>query len=354
MNIYTETTGLYGIQKSNRKPEEHWTKNCFNSSFPTALCCYMMDHDISATYMILKPDGTAKTKLMPSNISIRDLFRCSDGQAKDLSFEFESKFDPFQKYAYDDIDKIDLVVAKDNSQIAPIEIKLTVFPDNTTADLPQSQWGSEMVIRSATTQYCALQIYDTLKTAGVNYRDLFEHNCSIIEDWRNTAEMTLNFPNLKKDLDKFQMKYHGYQKPILMQVLWKTLGKSPLLSNDAFKVIVWSDFAFTKLMTDKCGCTVNMSRPMRASAKMAKCLWDLSKSGKISLVKIYRELSYGNQNDKEMSIPGQKWRSYFGDYPLEPFALNQDILHEVIDSDHIDSLSPERRLDQTLYFTYKK
>ena len=53
---------------------DHWGKNCFNSSFPAATASYMMEHDISIIYIhldivkgklavITAPDGTVKHML---------------------------------------------------------------------------------------------------------------------------------------------------------------------------------------------------------------------------------------------------------------------------------------------------
>ncbi len=39
------SSGLFGIEHTNRSDNQHWTKNCFNSSFPTALACYMMENE---------------------------------------------------------------------------------------------------------------------------------------------------------------------------------------------------------------------------------------------------------------------------------------------------------------------
>ncbi|MDR1940224.1 MAG: HindVP family restriction endonuclease, partial [Clostridiales bacterium] len=39
------SSGLFGIKRSNRSTDKHWGKNCFNSSFPTAVACYMFEHD---------------------------------------------------------------------------------------------------------------------------------------------------------------------------------------------------------------------------------------------------------------------------------------------------------------------
>lgn len=46
--------GLYGIYHSNRSSDDHWGKNCFNSSFPAALASYMLDKDIPAIYIKLE------------------------------------------------------------------------------------------------------------------------------------------------------------------------------------------------------------------------------------------------------------------------------------------------------------
>ena len=49
---------------------------------------------------------------------------------------------------------------------------------------------------------------------------------------------------------------------------------------------------------------------MRATARLARCLWELSKSGKIRVADIYRQMAFGNQTDKEFAISGSKWRQY--------------------------------------------
>src|SRR5699024_10642965 len=108
-------------------------------------------------------------------------------------------------------------------------------------------------------------------------------------------------------IDEFQKSYYTRQKPLLMQTLWKTQGKSPLLADQAFDIVIWSDYAFSRLFIDSSyEVTSTMSRPMRASARLARCLWELSKSGKIRVVDIYRQMAFGNQTDKEFSVPGNR------------------------------------------------
>ena len=49
---------------------------------------------------------------------------------------------------------------------------------------------------------------------------------------------------------------------------------------------------------------------MRASARMARCIWELSKSGKIRVENIYRQMAFGQQTDKEVSVSGDEWKKY--------------------------------------------
>ena len=96
-----------------------------------------------------------------------------------------------------------------------------------------------------------------------------------------------------------------------------------------------------------------MSRPMRASARLARCLWELSKSGKIRVVDIYRQMAFGNQTDKEFSVPGNKWRKYVNSPRTATPILPKEAVNEIIEDGYIELLSPERRFDQTLYFTVR-
>ena len=359
MSTYRGKTGLYGIYNSNRRMDEHWGKNCFNSSFPTALACYMMEHSIPALYIHLEPVNgkNNEMRLACSELPIQDVFGCTGKNASDLEFDFESVFNPFEKYVYDELDGIDLVVAdKSGKQLRPIEIKLTVFPDNSTVKSPERNWGSELVIRSATTIYCALGIYDSVsKAVGTpSIRNVFEAACSSIGDWKNDFEMTHKMPELLGRLQTFESLYYMHQKPILMQTLWKTKGQSPELADDTFQILVWSDFAFEKLISMMYdGTESSMSRPMRALARWIKCLWDLSKSNKINLSSIYREITYGNQTDKELSINGKRMRNLLKGISIGKFPILKSELPKIIDPSSIAKLKPERRLDQSLFFTMK-
>lgn len=345
-------TGLYGIEHSNRSPDDHWGKNCFNSSFPAAMASYMMERDITAVYMKLEDiDGELKT--VPAEISLRDVFRCGMRLASDLSFNFETVFVPYQQYSFDAIDGIDLVIKDVQGEfLSPLEVKLTVLPTDSTSRQPEEQWGCELVVRSATTSYCALGMYDAVKDESREVREIFEEACSSIQMWDNDYEMTHKMLSICASLDVFESRYLMKQKPLLMQTIWKTQGKSPLLAERAFDIVVWSDYSFSRLFIDgSYGEASTMSRPMRASARLARCLWELSKSGKIRVVDIYRQMAFGNQTDKEFAIGGSKWRQYVTAERVIRPILHKSVINEIIQPGYIERLSPERRFDQTLYFT---
>lgn len=348
------SSGLFGIKNSNRTVAEHWGKNCFNSSFPTAVACYMLSKDIPAIYnkLVVK---NGELKVSASEISLREVFHCGEASPDMLDFQFESRYEPYQEYSYDTIDAIDLVVRNLNrTYLSPLEIKLTVLPTSNTSKKPENQWGSEVVVRAATTSYCALSMFDSNKNNAKEVREIFETACSNIKDWKNDFEMSNKTPALADSVNLFQHKYLNKQKPLLLQTLWKTQGQTPLLSDNAFDIVVWSDFAFSRLFLDKSTVVKNtMSRYMRASARLARCLWELCKSGKIHLTDIYREMAFGKQTDKEFAIQGTKWRDYVTSERINRPALHKSVVDEIIEPSFIKRLKPERRFDQTLYFTMK-
>jgi hypothetical protein len=344
--------GLFGISHSNRSVDDHWGKNCFNSSFPAATASYMLDKNISAIYIKLDiVDG--EIKVVPTEIPLSQVFNSGARSLDDLYFSFESVYQPYQQYSFDDIDGIDLVIKDtDGNFLAPLEVKLTVLPTSQTSEQPEAKWGSEIVVRSATTSYCALGMFDSVKDHNRAIREIFEGACSSIQMWDNDYEMTHKMPQLIAAINTFEKRYYTHQKPLLMQTLWKTQGQSPVLADQAFDIVVWSDYAFSRLFLDGSDQPSDtMKRGMRASARLARCLWELSRSGKIRVVDIYRQMAFGNQTDKEFAIGGSLWRKYVTTDRIMNLALNKNVIEEIIEPGYIERLRPERRFDQTLYFT---
>ena len=93
------STGLFGIEHSNRMPEDHWGKNCFNSSFPTAMACYMMKNNIPAIYNKVVSDNTGNLKVVSTEIPIQNVFNCNTTDSHELDFHFESIYKNYQNFS---------------------------------------------------------------------------------------------------------------------------------------------------------------------------------------------------------------------------------------------------------------
>ncbi|MFC5702738.1 HindVP family restriction endonuclease [Cohnella faecalis] len=337
---------LYGITNSNRHGKDLFGKNQFNSAFPLSLACYMRDQGQKAVYLYLDEN----LKVQSKEVSFDEIFNSSLPNDQ-LRFDFESKYTPYQEFAYNDIKGIDLVIKHEDEWLRPLEVKLTVLPDNTTGKEPESNWGSEMVIRPASTLYCALGIVHSCQDVLREIRDMFEPVCHRIRNWSNHEEIFNRRTDLLGVLNDFQKTYHSKQKPFLMQPIWKTNGVNPTLSDDAFDIFVWSDFALCRTFLDRSEGIQEITRFYRSSARLAKILYELSTRGKANIEEIYTEMAFGLQTDKEFALNGKMTRDYMKHPRRINPAVKKEVLTKIIQNGGVKLLSPERRFDQSVYFT---
>lgn len=340
-------SSLFGINNSNRKGKDLWGKNQFNSSFPASLACYMREKGIKAVYLSLDSNLNVVTK----EISIDELFN-TQTPTDEITFNFESKFEPYQKYAFDDIKGIDLVIKDKDNWCRPLEVKLTVIPDSTTYKEKEQNWGSELVIRPATTSYCALGIVQSCESKFARIREIFEPVCSSIQHWDNKVEIISHQTELLDAINVFQKEFHKKQKPFLLQPIWKTQGKSPILSENAFDIFVWSDFALCRTFIDRSeNSKKDLNRYLRSSARLARILYEISRGGKTNIENIYAQMTFGLQSDKEFALSGKVTRDYMKSERRTNPILPPSVLKEIILNGGEKNLSPERRFDQTIYYT---
>lgn len=338
---------LYGIFHSNRHGDDFWGKNQFNSSFPVSLACYMRDHDINAVYLTINED----LEVVSSEISIDEVFNTTEPNSQ-LTFDFEAEFSPYATYAYDSIRGIDLVVKHNDDYLRPLEIKLTVLPDQTTFMKPEDEWGSEIVIRPASTSYSALGIAHSCRDSFPLVRDIIEPVWRKIKYWGSQHEIMANKEGILEALNNFQRQFYTVQQPFLLQPVWKTQGKSPLLNeHHAFDIFVWSDFALCRAFLDSSSNATSVTRYLRASARLARILYDISTRGRANLQDIYTEMALGFQTDKEFSLNGRVTHKYMRSDRLTNPAIPMRVLQDIILNGGYRKLSPERRFDQTIYFT---
>jgi len=343
---------LYGITHSNRDFSDsyYWGKNQFNSSFPVALTCFMRDSGINPVYLRLNRDR----KIFHEEIAVSALFNTKLSNDK-LYFSFESRFEPFKQFVHDELEIIDLVVmnAETNDFLQSLEIKLTTLPDDTTEGLPEDEYGCELVIRSATMRYMALSMAQSLQKKTKEIREIFEPARLKVRGWDNADEIRNKLPAILEALEAFISKYRRYEKPFLMQPVWKTIGKSSVLADNCLDVFIWSDFALTRLFMDSAleNDSARISRQQRAAVRLARFLFEVSRAGKVYQEPIYDGMSLGNQTDKEFAISGNKTHSYMKCARLTRPIIHKNQIKKIILGGGQKYLSPERRFDAIIYFS---
>lgn len=289
-----EVAALYGIAHSNRNFQErfYWGKNQFNSSFPVALCCYMRDKGIDALGIELKPDLTTSVSKMSF-----DMVFGTKLKNEDIFFRFESDFSPFKPLVADSLEKIDVVILnnKTREEIRPLEIKLTTLPDDGTSDFPEEKYGSEIVVRSPTMRYVALSMAASNKKNLKAIKTIFDPVCKKIDNWENVAEMKSHRAAMFDALKTFLKKFCKTQKPLLVQPIWKTIGKNPELADHCLDVFVWTDFAITRLILDSLDDEddVGISRPQRAALRLSRFLYEISRGDSVYQKPIYDGMTFG-------------------------------------------------------------
>jgi hypothetical protein len=347
---------LYGLEHSNRVGDDLWGKNQFNSTFPTALACWMRDNGVRPVYLSVD----SQLQVFASEISFDDVFNSALPTGA-LRFDFESKFLPYQQYVDGDIGGIDLVVKRHNAPVdqrptwcRPLEVKLTVLPDSTTYELPEAQWGSELVVRPASTKYCALGIRDDLSAQDLTeLREVFEPACRKVRYWDSETEVLAHSAHIVEACNAFQAQFFKRQKPFLMQPVWKTQGRSPALHENAFDIFIWSDFALCRTFLDRASdpSARSVDRFLRSSLRFARVLYELSNRGIPRIDDIYTQMTYGLQTDKEFALSGRATRSYMECDRLNRPSLGREVVLDIIRNGGEKMLSPERRFDATVYFT---
>jgi hypothetical protein len=339
---------LYGIANSNRKKSDFWGKNQFNSSFPVSLACYMRDKKIEPAYICV--DGYGKIN-SSGTVPWRHVFNTTKPN-KSLTFNFETTYTPYAAYSYDNIGGVDLVVMDAGKFLRPLEIKLTVLPDSGTSRKPVTEWGSELVIRPASTKYCALGMTHEVKRAGgiEQVRDLIEPVCSKITGWGSEDTILNKKERILDMLEKYIVAFRSCQIPFLMQCLWRTEGQQAALTANAFDIFLWSDFSICKIAVEKARESEDVSRYLRAAARLARILYETSTAGKAHVESIYTEMAHGNQTDKEFALSGNVTRPYLPQHRLIKPSVPLKALKKIILNGGERELRPERRFDAAVYY----
>lgn len=278
--------------------------------------------------------------------------------AENLFFSFESLYTPYTVYATGKCPTVDLVTIDTSTAtgISTLEIKLTALPDNTTCMLDESNYGCELVIRPQTIGYLAFSL-------ALNYAEdreelvaQFEPIIHLISDvdWSDAIKMRPLIPALVSVLDNILLARNSYQSPFLLQPVWKTKGKSPILAEQCLDAFVWSNHAITRLFVDTAlnnSSRTNVTRNERTVVWLIKMLYDFARRGKINYEATIDRITYNVKNDKAFAVSGKVTHKYMASSELTRPRLSKDAFKEIILGGGQDYLSPERRLDAVILNT---
>jgi hypothetical protein len=248
------------------------------------------------------------------------------------------------------VDLVTIDTAKNDLSLRALEIKLTALPDNSTYQLSDDQYGCELVVRPDTILYLALSISVNFKDDRESLLNYLEPICQEIKDWSNFNYIKDKLMNFIDILDLILLDKLTLQKALVLQPIWKTIGKTLRLDQNCLDIFVWSDFAFTRLFVNLTKNFINseiktIQRPVRALIWLIKMLYEFAKNGKIDYQSIIDNLTYGTKNDKAFALNGSNTYQYMTCSSLTKPRITKSEIQYIILGGGQNFLSPERRLD---------
>lgn len=346
------TPGLFGIKHSNRdfEQKDSWGKNQFNSSFPAALSSFMFKKNIENVYLALDK----KKNIKHDSISTKELYGISP-DSNDLYYSFESVYTPYERFVIGELPRVDLVTQKcsDGSVLKGMEIKLTALPDNSTCELTDNQFGTEIVTRPPTIIYLACSIAAIFQKSYHPLRKYFDAKFDKLRDWANPEIVLPHIQDMIGTIDAILSDYNSKQEPIIMQPIWKTEGKSSRLAENCLDIFVWSNFAFVELVAKdlRNQSVTKITRQARTLVWLFKMLYDFSKTGQFYPKQIIDDYSYNTLNDKAFSASGIVTHSFMKCPELTKPRIKANEIKEIILGGGQNLLSPERRFDAIIFNT---
>ena len=275
------------------------------------------------------------------------------GKESDQPFYyFEKVFDPYLRLSRNDVEKIDLVVQKNEKDWQALEIKLTVVPDITTESRNEKEWGPELVMRPVSSAYAMMGIATSLM-AQTNWaervKSILKPVYNPIQDWNNEKEILGGSEAILQALSDVLAIVQPLQRPFLIQPIWRSRGLSLDLCEKCFDVFLWSDVAVLslplQLYRSKTQTRPTVTRHLREIARHIRALYELLHSGDFNYKDIYRGMPLGNQTDKAFAMSGVVYQRYISHPRLYKPLYEQAIIAEIVQNGGEKCLSPERRFD---------
>lgn len=348
--------GLFGIKRSNRdySLKDAWGKNQFNSSFPASLACYLYFKNLKPVYYRTDKDMNR----VLDYIGVDELFRTSP-LGEDIYFAFETGYLPFQKYLTGTIPRNDLVIMSNDECLTSLEIKLVALPDNATCGLEEKLFGAEIVIRPDTIIYLACTFINCYCGDRKKIRNIINGVGDEIQDWTIAENVLSIVYDIYLVIKRLVENSYEKQVPVVMEPVWKTEGKSPILSENCLDVFVWSNCAILKLfvpseedfVSEKCGVKTlhKISRHTRTMIWLFKMIKDYVENGTFNGKSIIDELSYNTKNDKAFATNGSRTHTIMTCEELTKPRISKNEIKNIILGGGQNLLSPERRFDAIIF-----
>lgn len=341
--------GLFGQKHSSRDytKADSWGKNQFNSSFPASLVVYMYSKGIMPIYI----KTNKKNEISHSEICSQDLFGI-DPLSKDAYYNYEAGFPPYEKFYQGEREHIDLVMMNNETSqvLSGLEVKLTALPDNTTKSQPESEWGTEIVMRPPTICFLACSICENYSSTNEKERlRSMLRSVPQINHWEEIEEVLQHYSKILDAVLTVSSDMHTKQKPLIIQPIWKTEGNKMRLKDDCLDVFVWSNIAIIQMCCAEDASSIRkLNRFHRTIIWIYKMLLDYVTYDTFDYKRIIRLQSYNLANDKAFAMPGAKTRQFLrDDIVLKPRVSKHEIKNIILGGGQ-DLLSPERRFDAVI------
>lgn len=339
--------GLFGQKYSSRdyRYEDSWGKNQFNSSFPASLVAYMGSQGKNPVYICTNKNN----EIVHKYIDTTTLFGV-DPLGEDAYYNYEAEYYPYEKfYSATKKEKIDLVMINRSSELAVsgLEVKLTTLPDNTTKELADEDFGSEIVVRSPTILFLACSICSCYNSERKRNKlhALLNTVGKEIKNWSEIRQVLPHYDAIKKAVLDVSADLTGKQVPLIIQPIWKTDRKLKDFSDDCLDVFVWSNLAVIQLCLRETTTEDDISRNQRTIIWLYKMLWDYALFTKFNYTDIVNQQGYNYKTDKAFAVSGKLTNAIMRSKELTKPRISKYEIKNIILGDGQKLLSPERRFD---------
>lgn len=231
-----------------------------------------------------------------------------------------------------------------------LEVKLTTLPDNTTKDLSDAEYGSEIVVRSPTILFVACSIcacYDSPE-GKMRLHNMLNTIGEEIRDWGEIRQVAPHYEAIKRAVLSVSSDMADKQVPLIMQPIWKTDRRLTDLDEKCLDVFVWSNLSVIQMALRESSSEDDISRNQRTIIWLYKMLWDFTQFGKFNYTAIVNSLAYKYKTDKAFAISGRLTNQFMKSPELETPRISKYEIKNIILGDGQKLLRPERRFDAYL------